>query len=53
MKCPECEWSSDDPSMIILGQSMCPNCGNILRYTDIISNEYYEEINIEEDNEYN
>ena len=45
MECPECKEVFSDPSMTILGQSMCPACGNILEYTDIISDEYYEENN--------
>jgi len=45
MECPECKEVFGDPSMTILGQSMCPACGNILEYTDIISDEYYEENN--------
>jgi hypothetical protein len=39
MKCPGCGWVAEDPSMNIIGQSMCPTCGNLLEYTDIISDE--------------
>jgi len=39
MKCSECGEVINDPMMTIIGQSMCPNCGNILNFTDIISNE--------------
>ena len=43
MKCPDCDWVEGDPSMTILGQSMCPACGKILDFTDIISNEVSNE----------
>jgi predicted nucleic acid-binding Zn-ribbon protein len=39
MKCPDCGEVINDPSMAIIGQSMCPSCGNILDFTDVISNE--------------
>jgi hypothetical protein len=43
MKCSECDWVEGDLSMAILGQSMCPNCGNIMEFTDVISNEVSDE----------
>jgi hypothetical protein len=43
MECPECKKVFGDLLMVMIGQSMCPACGNILEYTDIISNEHYEE----------
>jgi hypothetical protein len=45
MKCPECGCVEGDPSIALLGQSMCPNCGNIMEFTDIISNEVSDEVN--------
>jgi hypothetical protein len=43
MKCSRCNEVFGDPFMSFIGQSMCPECGNILEFTDIISNEHYEE----------
>jgi hypothetical protein len=34
---------AEDPSLNFIGQGMCPNCGRILNFTDIISNEVSDE----------
>ena len=43
MKCSECNEVFNDPFMSVIGQSMCPVCGDILQFTDIISTEHCEE----------
>lgn len=40
MKCPDCGWVAEDPSLNFIGQSMCPACGKVLDFTDIIGHTY-------------